>query len=128
MDILKSPVCKSRLDEHLGKVNSRLATIKLGQEKTKLEFPELKEHIVHLNSVLEEMKSIASLMDVELKEHIVNLEALLKEVKLEPKEIELEPSPKKILFKQEEGKLGSSTEGRKLTPRERKATSPLIAQ
>ena len=128
VDMLKSPVSKIRLDEHLGKVKSRLATIKLGREKTKLEFPELKEHIVRLNFVLEEMKSIASPMDVELKEHIVNLEALLKEMKLEPKEIELEPSSKKIRLKQEEGKLESSTEGRKLTPRKQKATSPLIAQ
>ena len=128
VDMLKSPEPKIRLDEHLGKVKSRLATIKLGREKTKLEFLELKEHIVHLNSVLEEMKSTASATDVELKEHIVNLEALLKEIKLEPKEIELEPSPKKIRLKQEKGKLESSTEGRKLTPREQKASRPLIAQ
>ena len=128
VDILKSPDSKIRLDEHLGKLKSRLATIKLGREKTKLEFPELKEHIVHLNSVLEEMKSIASPMNEELKEHIVNLEALLKGMKLEPKEIELEPSPKKIRLKQEEGKLESSTEERKLTPREQKASRPLIPQ
>ena len=128
VDILKSPESKIRLDEHFGKENFRLATIKLEREKRKLEFPELKEHIVHLNSVLEEMKSTASATDVELKEHIVNLEALLKELKLEPKKIELKQSLKKIRWKQEEGKLESSTEGRILTPREQKATSPLIPQ
>ena len=129
VDMLKSPESKIRLDEHLGKVKSRLATIKLGREKTKLEFPELKEHIVHMNSVLEEMKSKwmeeikfsgASAVDVELEEHIIKLDVVLAEAKSE-----LEPSPKKIRLEQEEEKLGSSTEGRS-SPTSLIALRPLI--
>ena len=106
VDILKSPVPKMRLDEHLGKVKSRLATIKLGREKTKLEFPELKEHIVHMNSVLEEMKSTVSAADVELKEHIVHVNSLLEEMK----------------------STASATDVEFETPREQKASRPLIPQ
>ena len=134
--ILKSPVSIIQLEERLGKVKFRLATMKLAREKRKLEYPglekKLKQHIVNMAAVLKKMKSqrkeVAVDVDMKLEEHIVNLEALLKEMKLEPKEKELEPSPKKIRLKQEEGKLESSTEERKLTPRGRKATSPLMAQ
>ena len=136
--ILKSPVSIIQLEEHLGKVKSRLATMKLGREKRKLEYPglekKLKQHVVNMAAVLKEVKSqrkevaVDVDVDMKLKEHIVNLEALLKEMNLEPKEKELQPSSKKIRLKQEEGKLESSTEEKKLTPREQKATSPLIAQ
>ena len=127
VDILKSPESKIRLDEHLGKVKSRLATIKLG-------FPELKEHIVHLKSVLKEMKSEwteaikssgASAVDVELKEDIVNLDALLAAAKLEPKKERLEASPKKIRLEQEGGKVGSLIEERP-SPTSLMALRPLI--
>ena len=121
---MKSPESKIRLDEHLGKVKSRLATIKLGREKTKLESPELKEHIMHLNSVLKEIKSIAFTTDVELKEHIVDLEALLKEIKLEPKEKEFEPSPKKMR-PEPEAKVGLPTEERS-SPTSLMTLRPLI--
>ena len=124
--ILKSSESKIRLDEHLGKVKSRLATVKLG-------FPELKEHIVHLNSVLKEMKSEwteamqssgASAVDVELEEDIVSLDALLAAVKLEPKKERLEPSPKKMR-PEPEAKVGLSTKGRSL-PTSLMALRPLI--
>ena len=77
-----------------------LLTMELGRGERKLEFSALQEDIVELNSLLEEVKS---------KE----------EQKLESLTIELE---------HEEGKLEYSAEGRQLTPREQKATSPLMAQ
>ena len=138
--ILKTPVSIIQLEEHLGKVKSRLATMKLGPEKRKLEFPglekKLKEHIVNIDAVLKEMKSqrknlavdVDVDVDMKLEEHIVNLKDLLGEMKLEPKEEKIEPSSKKIGMERKEGNHESSTKVRKLTPREQEANSPLIAQ
>ena len=134
--ILKSPASIIQLEEHLGKVKSRLATMKLGREKRRLEFPglekKLKEHIVNMDAVLKEMKSqrkeVAVDVDVDMKleEHIVNLKDLLEEMKLELKDEKIEPSSMKIGLEREEGIHESSTEERKLTPREQKPLSTLI--
>ena len=99
--MLKSTMSKIQFKERLKEVEHRLWIMNLGRDERKLKFSALQEVIVKLISLLEEMKS---------KE---------KEVKLESSTIKLE---------HEEGKLESSTEGRQLTPREQKATIPLMAQ
>ena len=101
-DILKSTMSgiqfKGRLREAV-EFHLRIIDLELGENNPK--FSALQGAIVALNFLLEKMKS---------KE---------KEVKLQSSTMKLE---------HEEGKLESSAQGRKLTPREQKATSPLMAQ
>ena len=106
------------------------STIKLEHEEGKLESstegrqltPREQKATSPLMAQQKGVKLESSTVQVKLEEHIVKLEALLEKMKLEPKEEKLEPSPKRIRLEQEEGKMESST------PREQKATSPLIAQ
>ena len=146
---LKFVIVEMKLEQKENTVGSGALQMELEQHIVKsellLEIRELRYNVIMLKSTMSKLQFKKRLMEVEfdlrimdLKRHkktlkflalqgvIVELKSLLEEMKSKENEVKLESST--IKLEHEEGKLESSAEGRQLTPREQKATSPLMAQ